>query len=1016
MKTKNEIFKIIATGFFVLSSLFINNEAPKYNARIIADETAESVQTAFEVYSKLQEGATSFNAYAVNVDGNKLPGMNAGVTFGAEKEASSWLLSMAMGPKAREFKVIIKWLDDNKRETYLRDFFTNWTKNSNGYRTTRLEDGTVFDFATDVVDIDSEPKTINLEKFAGVNFAEADLSQLDTLFDEWLEMTEDRPFSFLRPSYRKQIFNRTAPGLEDLDKFNEFVEWQPNFGLAERYLENAHETGVGGWEINFKPQNTYAEFEEMILWFRKTLKNSGKLFQAPGHQRIVFAKHPDLPEQKLAELYKNIQALIIIEGIAGKTNIEFSNYKDVQNDGMLRRLRTERGVIRLEGSRFSREEDADFKSMAVEFRAGTKDIRLSRFYQTVFSSRVATNDFSGLTDIDDWTLYESKLYSSDHNTWGGDIDPEKLVERFGITRTKATKAARIAENYSSAQFMIPLWGWDDPNIPFLTKEKQILLKGLTKDFLEQVAKIDETGGEEQAKLSLQSLMRSWVKTSQLSADIRSYIVPKRDFSMTRDLLEFKLPEGRNYVRNIQNVNDIDLGIEYSGRFPLKINAQYSEEVINMGDMRNSWLNTGSDLTVEEKEAYIKKIATDLGTELGAEQVAEKVEGVSGHGHGLDISYSIRDSKDRKWEVQWDGIGRSYTENGEVIPESVRAGSIELVTPKFTPDSEEIKAVFRAFDTNGVLPHLGSGGGHINIDLAPFEGNPKALARFMSIFHEHRGIISLMFQKLNRVKNAEPLIISDELRHALKNFTGTEKELKKLLYNERYFNTRYGRKSRYIQLEMSSYFQDVIPARYITEDFDIASPVVEWRRQFRVDPKIRKMEFRLFNAPRTPTESALQIRLVKAMLSKALNENGALSGAVQEVNHEYYTRSQDLTYRNLKKMCNDLGLDINDYRPALAEGMSNVDLALRSKFYQPLGEILEANPHQIGWGNAINPRRTAISSEGRTWSPGAAHELNTVDHESWVETARQGEIERARFSTQRLRLPTIQRACDLNPWL
>ena len=59
-------------------------------------------------------------------------------------------------------------------------------------------------------------------------------------------------------------------------------------GKAQKYVGNAHGTGVNGWEINFKPMETYGEFEEMIKWFKETLKNAGKLFQAPGHQRIVF--------------------------------------------------------------------------------------------------------------------------------------------------------------------------------------------------------------------------------------------------------------------------------------------------------------------------------------------------------------------------------------------------------------------------------------------------------------------------------------------------------------------------------------------------------------------------------------------------------------------------------------------------------------------------------------------------------------------------------------------------------
>src|SRR5690606_32091344 len=147
----------------------------------------------------------------------------------------------------------------------------------------------------------------------------------------------------------------------------------------------------------------------------------------------------------------------------------------------------------------------------------------------------------------------------------------------------------------------------------------------------------------------------------------------------------------------------------------------------------------------------------------------------------------------------------------------------------------------------------------------------------------------------------PLEISNELSQRLKNFDGSQEELKKLLYDEQFFNTRYGRKTRYVQLDLSAYFQDVIPEEFLTEDFDIQSPVDPWRRTFRVDPKIRKAEFRMFNAPRDAVESALQIRLVRAMLSKALNEEGELSGKVQEVNHLKYLQNPALALTDLKRM-------------------------------------------------------------------------------------------------------------------
>ena len=72
----------------------------------------------------------------------------------------------------------------------------------------------------------------------------------------------------------------------------------------------------------------------------------------------------------------------------------------------------------------------------------------------------------------------------------------------------------------------------------------------------------------------------------------------------------------------------------------------------------------------------------------------------------------------------------------------------------------------------------------------------------------------------------------------------------------------------MQIDMSAYFQDVIPARYIHEDFDMKNPTDPWREQFRVEPHIRKMEMRMFDAPLDVFESSMQIKLVRALMNAA----------------------------------------------------------------------------------------------------------------------------------------------------
>jgi hypothetical protein len=974
-------FKI--TSYFVSLALVFTSLSTTIPLDYVIAQDAPA-QSAYDVYADLQDAATSFNARALMVgDDLAIEGMDAGVTYGAEKEASSSLLTRIMTPPSSTVQDMVNKMPDESRSAFLKDFFSNYLKNANGYRTFKNDEGVIIDYATDVADIDGNPKIIDLEVFRGLDVENASLAELESKFTQWLGMTDDRPLSFLKPAVRTKMFHGKLPGMSDMYRLKgsnyEYSSWVATWGKAQKYIRDAHGHGGGqggGWEINFLPQQSYGEFEEMVMWFRTELKNAGKLFQAPGHQRMVFRKHPDLDEARLSETYRAIQALIVVDGIQGGTGIEKANYKSVQTDEALKSLNTTRGVIKLEGERWARD------THGVEFRAGTKDIRAARFYQTVLAARVATNDFSGMSSIDDYALYD-----------GSSFQASQLAQRFDVPEEKAQKAIDNLNRASiKASFTLPFWKWEDEGIPFISDTKKKFMKSLTKDFILQAAELPDTGIEQSAR----NLLRSWTKSTKVGDELRKYLKPARMAESTSDLLNFKIPSGRPVVANPVDVNNIDLGIEYSGKFPLALDAQYSAD--RLVDNKKAWIQTRIDLTGDERKAIIKKVADDLLAALGGTGESEEIIDGGGHGHGLEVAYSIRDPKNRKWIVEWDGIGRSYNSQGEIVENSVRGGSVELVTPKFVPQVEEMEAVYAAFDKNNIMPTIKAGGGHINVDLAPFDDNPRALARFMSIFHEHRGIISLMFQYVNRLKSAEPIDIDSDLARSLKDFNGSEEELKKLLYDKRYFNTRYGRKTRYNQLDVSAYYQDVVPEDFITKDFDINSPTDPWRRTFRVDPKIRKAEFRLFNAPRDPMESALQIKLVRAILNKALNEESPLSGAVQKVDHVGYLKNTESAYADLQKLCDDLGLDVSDYRPALAEGLSDTDMATRSLFFEPLSEKLKLHPLQSAWGQSVAARSNdnALNSDGRLWTPGAADEQNTLTHEARVRAALEAEAQRARI--------------------
>lgn len=1016
MTKKSNVKKLAA--YLSLSGMMYNCSHIPFGERDIASEGFKP-QTAYEAWGALNHSATSYEAVALIVEeGQTVPGTSSGVTWGAEKEASSSLITRVMGPAPSVLKTRISTLSEENQTKFYKDFIDNYRKNANGYRTYLNEQGVKVDLATDVKDAEGNAKLIDLTKMKEINLETATLEELTAVFDDFLEQTDGRPMSFIKPKTRMKLFKGDLPGLDGNifatattwqgHKIPDYNVWVPNFGKAQKYLVNAHghNGGKGGWEINFAPLDTYGEFEEMVSWFKNELKQNlsnpadfdkaVKLFQAPGHQRMVFTKHSNLPEEKLAELYRMIQTYIVVNGIQGNTGIEFARFKEVIGDDYLKSLdaRYNRGVIRVEGDRWGQ------GTLGIEFRAGTKDLSVARFYQTVLAARVSANDYDGLSGISDYKLYGQQFQNA-----------RNISQRFGAKLSDVEKALAILEKAGiRPSYQIQFWNWTGNKTPFLSKPKKQLLSSLTRDYIEKLASLDLN--DFNLKDHVRNIGIEWTSASRLKSELENYMRPKRAFTYNNDVIKFKLPEGRQFVSNTVDVNKVDLGIEYSGKFPLEVRGDFSKD--RLEDGKRAWIQTKVDLTTEEREAIIKKVADDLYKELKGNQAPVKVES-DGHGHGLDVAYEIRDHKNRKWIVEWDGIGRSYTPEGTIIEDSPRGGSIELVTPKFTPELNEINAVYKAFEKNNILPHLKSGGGHINVDLAAFKDNPKALARFLTIFHEHRGIMSLMFQHVMRTHTSEQISLSDNLVSKLKNFNGSEEELKALLYNERYFNTRFGRKTRYLQLDLSAYFQDIIPDEFITKDFDISNPQTKWRRQFRVDPRIRKAEFRMFNAPRDAMESALQIKLVRALLSKALNEEDQLPGKVSNMRHGDYLKNQNKALSDLEKMCNDLGLDVNEFKPAMYEGIAETEKSMRSPFFISLEDKLKNNPHQKGWAEAVSARHSenALNSENRTWTPGQADEFNTMTNEHRIEASRLGQQMRQNVTPAR-ELPfefVKTRSCD-----
>ncbi len=920
---------------------------------------------AYSLYQKLRYDAfDDVGPTRLRVLGTETTTNQGLITFGAEKEGSTSRLTRVAGPKSKHFAETVESMSEESQESFLKSFLSEIAEA--GPKTVEALDGS----------------TITSSVPSPSQVASADSAQLKGYFQAWIESTKERPFSFISLNLRKRIYDGNFAGMDGSAKnlLRSYPgNWTGHFGEAEKYMGGfSKQMSIDlGWEINFAPMDTYAEFEEMIRWFKDVMAPGAQQFESPGHHRLVFPKPSFVDDsakkafrEGLAETYKLSQAYVIMRGIKGKTGINVGQWKFVMPDTMINSLNKRANhIFRLEVDHIASD------TMSLEMRAGTKDAPVQRFVQQVVGARIATHDFSDLSEGSSWTLLKSQnagngypdtgnpnfnsstLYNIDETAQRFDLDAQTINKAFDNIKSveNQNSAGWVKKTFIQPEFWVPLWQWEDA--PFVSSLKKNQLKDVTKSFLQSMAAL-----EEPSLRDVQELFSDWVKVSKLTDDIEDYLRPKMKGSILANADQFKIPPGAF------DVNKVDLGVEFTGRFPIQNELHFTED--RLEDGKYHWLATAYDLTPEEREQSIEKLAKNISKELGgSDSNVTKLVNEGSHGHALGIAFEITDPQNKKWRVEWDGIGRSYDPAGNVIENSGRGGHIEIVSPKDNIDYKTIDKVYTALRETGTLPRYSMGGSHINIDLAAFENNPKALARFMSIFHEHRGVMALMYQHPGRIPGSEPAEISNSLAQALSNFQGSDDELKKLLYNEKYFNTRVGRKTRYLQLDVGSYFQDAIPDKYITDDFDINNPQVPWRRQFRVEPNIRKMEFRMFGAPESSADAAMQVKLVRAMMNKALNSDEPLNAKVQEVNYRKYLENPAAAWQDVKKMAQDLGLDPEDYKQALGRGLQESEQYFSTSFPK-YDEKLRDYPKYPHWDGALDQPRgatNAIGSSGREWS-------------------------------------------------
>jgi len=883
---------------------------------------AQQTGDAFQIFNQLQKSTLVQTPYEVSPLGN--PSV---VTFGAEKEGSSAIITRIFGPDSEYFLKIFDNLNPNDKLTFSKAFL-------NG-----VKSGSILE--KNVQDLNGQNYQLNRSVLNTVNLNLLNEAQARQLISELLNQTNNQIFSFLNRATRVQLFNGTFPGLkkESGKCFRLYgragrkdgniysTHWNPLLGEPQKYLSRIEGmVWIQGWEFHLKPQKSYQEFEEALAWVKKTLTKKVFTMTSPGHQRVVipYPSNYNESKEKIANLARMLQIYVVLEGVAGKTGIESSAAKNLQQDSALMESlnnneSTGRGVLRLEPGRFG-------ESLGIEFRAGTKDPRVQQFIEQTAVAYIGSGDYASLEN------FFGNQRKDQAEKWNFNYKPQsaaEIAQRFNVDLTTAQKFVKNMESvvmkrddraeyrYKKEILYLPLWSWE--NLTFLSLDKKKRLMDLGADYIKMIAQMPATEKRDAYRVYLSD----WVKHTNLVTLLRTALKPKP---------ATQLPKIEHLVSEMAG---IDLGLEATTQYPEKnVSRAIKDE---NGVMR--WQETVYDMTPAEKSAYLKKVAETLMKKLGSNSGVYS-KSSSGHGHGLDVQYQFLDTQNREWRVEWDGIGRSYDEaTGEVLKDTIRSGHIEIVTPKFQPQQFEIDAIYATYNELSIIPRVNNGGGHINIDLKPFENNPKALARFMLLFFKHRSIISSLFQAPERLASAEPHEVSEKLFTQLKKYVAsntTENELKNLMYNEGLFNQRTGRKTKYTQLDLSAYFQDVVPEEYKTGDFDIKNPKVEWKRNFDVDPKIRKMEFRLFNAPSSPDEVKLQILLVRSLLKKAYSNEDLNLSNISEIKFippEVYNQNPKIAYEDLNDLVQDLKLPEEHYSAKLTESLSRNRLVLEGSAYK-----------------------------------------------------------------------------------
>lgn len=490
-----------------------------------------------------------------------------------------------------------------------------------------------------------------------------------------------------------------------------------------------------------------------------------------------------------------------------------------------------------------------------EARSGNKGAARD-FIEGILISRLETGDYSNLKDYRTYDFNPSAPIREIAQKTLRESDI-KILEDFEKSFTHMNFSAHsLAKNHVRNKIISPLLAWENR---FPLGAKVELLKSAQAEYAKALVTIGQRhldawskarSTQEKAEINqktledLEVLIYEFASKTRLDHDIGTYLNPRPK----------ELPSLRFAAGPILNIMNVSAGMEYSFRFPVV-------------------LKPTSKIEAEQK---IGGLASTLARALGS-AMPTKTATDAAHGHGISVKYTFPDQNQRIWRVEWDGIQRNYVD-GKVT--EAWGGHVEIPTPKILP-SDLAPILPKLFDVTrdyGYVPSRTGGGAHYNFDLKPLKTLPvaqgtRAITNLITYFETRAPIIMGLWTHPGRYRAAWPFETRVDFLRKLENFKGDWKDLGKLLYDERYFNTNVGRKPKYVPVNLTSLMTESVPREFLESNVDIRNAKQEWKPDFaKVEDR---GEARFYDAPTDAYMATLQLKHWMAVMNHAFNTPNAI---------------------------------------------------------------------------------------------------------------------------------------------